>query len=491
MKAFDVMETTIAKVHQAIQAGHLTVRALVEAYLARIQAYDQAGPRLNAIILVNPRALEEADRLDALYKETGRLAGPLHGIPVLLKDNVDTKDMVTTAGSLSLEGFVPDEDAFITRRLKEAGALILAKTNLHEFAIWGETISSILGQTVNPYDLTRTPGGSSGGTGAGVAANFGLIGIGTDTINSIRSPASACSLVGIRPTVGLVSRAGIVPYSLTQDTAGPIGRTLEDCVRTLEVLAAYDPEDDATAWNVGRVPESYGPYLKKQGLQGKRIGVLQSFFGKEAINQPVNQVMEEALKVFEAGGAQLVPLEEAIDSDWMIREVSVHLDDLKTHLNGYLSKLPARAPVHSMEEVLASGKYHPGIEDNLKTALALTTDSPAYKEKLLRQEGIRTWIMKVMADHDLDALVYPHQQQLVCKIGDGQKQRNGVLASATGFPAIALPAGFAPDPLAPLGVPVGLEIMGRPFSEPVLIEIAYAFEQASVIRIPPASTPAL
>ena len=491
MKSFDVMETTIQKVHEAIQAGDLTVRALVEAYLARIQAYDQAGPKLNAIILVNPQALEEADRLDRLYQETGRFSGPLHGIPVLLKDNVDTEDMATTAGSKSLEGFVPDQDAFITKRLREAGAIILAKTNLHEFAIWGETISSMLGQSVNPYDLTRTPGGSSGGTGAAIAANFGLIGIGTDTINSIRSPASACSTAGIRPSIGLVSRTGIVPYSLTQDTSGPICRTLEDCVRTLDVLAGYDPQDPETAWSSGRIPDSYLPYLKKQGLEGKRIGVLQSFFGKEAINQPVNQVMEEALKVFEACGAQLVPVEEDLDSDWMIREVSVHLDDFKAHLNAYLARLPDRAPVHSVEEIIERGRYHPGIEDNLKTALSLDVGTPRYNEKRLRQLALKTKIMALMADQDLDALVYPHQQQLVCKIGEGQQQRNGVLCSATGFPSLALPAGFAPDPQAPLGVPVGLEVIGRPFSEPVLDEVAYACERGGGGRGAPASTPAL
>ena len=254
MSQIELMEMTIGQIHQAMLSGQLSCRELTAGYLARIEAYDQTGPALNSIIQVNPRALEEADRLDALFQQKGGLSGPLHGIPVLLKDNVNTADMPTTAGSKSLEGFLPEHDAFITKKLREAGALVIAKTNLHEFAIWGETISSILGQTVNPYDLSRTPGGSSGGTGAAVACNFGVIGIGTDTINSIRSPASACALAGIRPTVGLVSRAGIVPYSLTQDTAGPICRTVEDCVRTLEVIAGYDPEDEETAWRAGHQP---------------------------------------------------------------------------------------------------------------------------------------------------------------------------------------------------------------------------------------------
>ncbi len=491
MSKFQLMETTIAQVHAAMLAGELTCRELVQAYLARIEAYEKKGPAINAIILVNPKALEEADRLDAALKETGKLTGPLHGIPVMLKDNVDTGDMPTTAGSASLEGFVPDDDAFIAARLRGAGALILAKTNLHEFAIWGETISSILGQTVNPYDPTRTPGGSSGGTGASISCNIGIVGIGTDTINSIRSPSSACSLVGIRPTIGLVSRDGIVPYSLTQDTAGPICRTVEDCVRTLDVIAGYDKADAETAWSVGRQPDSYLPYLKADGMRGKRIGILESFFGKEDYNQDVNQVVREAMKYFEEGGATLVPITEDIDSAWLTKDVSVHLDDFKTHLNGYLSALRPDAPVHSMEEVLASGKYHPGIEENMLTAVKLDVGTPAYNQKIIRQAQVRTRVMKIMADLELDAIIYPHQQQLVCKIGDGQKQRNGVLCSITGFPSIAVPAGFAPSPEAPIGVPVGMEIIGRPFSEPTLIEIAYSFEQASHLRRPPVSAPAL
>ncbi|NLB50587.1 MAG: amidase [Clostridiaceae bacterium] len=491
MSQIELMEMTIGQIHQAMLSGQLSCRELTAGYLARIEAYDQTGPALNSIIQVNPRALEEADRLDALFQQKGGLSGPLHGIPVLLKDNVNTADMPTTAGSKSLEGFLPEHDAFITKKLREAGALVIAKTNLHEFAIWGETISSILGQTVNPYDLSRTPGGSSGGTGAAVACNFGVIGIGTDTINSIRSPASACALAGIRPTVGLVSRAGIVPYSLTQDTAGPICRTVEDCVRTLEVIAGYDPEDEETAWSVGKQPSGYLSFLDEEGLRGKRLGVLESFFGKEAIHQPVNRVMEEALKVFEKGGARLIPLQDQLDSDWMISEVSVHLDDFRSHLDGYLSKLGPEAPVHSVREIFESGKFHPGIRENLLKALSLDTDTPEYCQKRLRQLALKTRIIKLMADHDLDALVYPHQQQLVCEIGGSQKGRNGVLCSATGFPSIAVPAGYALDQQAPLGVPVGLEITGRPYSEPVLIAIAYAFERLSGVRRPPASCPVL
>lgn len=489
MGKYNIMEATVSEIHEAMLGGRLTCRQLTEAYLERIERYDKKGPSIRAIIEINPKALKEAERLDRELEETGRLTGALHGIPVLLKDNVNTYDMATTAGSASMEHYVPAADACITARLRKAGAIILGKTNLHEFAIWGETISSVLGQTLNPYDLTRTPGGSSGGTGAAIACNMGMIGIGTDTINSIRSPSSACCLVGIRPTIGLVSRTGIVPYSLTQDTAGPICRTVEDAVRTLEVIAGYDSDDEKTAWCVGRKTGTYMDHLKLNGVSQKRIGVLESFFGKEPCNEAVNQVVRNAVEILKDCGALLVPISDEIDSSWLTREASVHLDDFRTHLDQYLSSLGASAPVHSMEEILSGGNYHPGIKENMLTAMKLSVGTPHYNEKLIRQEKIRTRLLKIMADHELDAIVYPHQQQLVCKVGEEQQQRNGVLCSVTGFPSIAVPAGFAPSVKAPMGVPVGMEIIGRPFSEPTLIQIAYGFEQASRFRKPPVSAP--
>jgi Asp-tRNA(Asn)/Glu-tRNA(Gln) amidotransferase A subunit family amidase len=491
MKPFVVEEATISRVHQCMKEGTLTCRRLVEEYLARIDAYDQQGPKLNSIVYINPKALEEAEALDQKFA-AGGLSGPLHGIPVMLKDNVDTYDMPTTGGSTSLKGNIPQNDAFITRRFRAAGALILAKTNLHEFAIWGETISSILGQTLNPYDLSRTPGGSSGGTGASVAANLGMVGIGTDTINSIRSPASATSLVGIRPTIGLVSRDGIIPYSFTQDTAGPICRAVEDAVRVLDVIAGYDPADDETAWSIGRKPVSYAAFLKEDGLQDKRIGVLESFFGADAVHADTNDAVKSSIEAMKDGGAAIVSLNEKIDSDYLVNEVSVHLHDLKDHLNLYLGALKNQATIHSLEEVLASGKYHPGIEENLKKAMALSTNAPAYNKRLVERSRLQTQVMKLMADYRLDALVYPHQKQLVCKVGGSQIERNGVLGSVTGFPSICIQAGFAdPSEAAPIGVPIGMEIFGRPFSEATLIEIAYDFEQATHHRKPPLSTPQL
>ena len=486
------METTIANYHCGLVSGAIRSRDIVEFYLKRIDAYDKKGPRVNSIIFVNPKATEEADKLDTEYKKTGKLCGPLHGVPVLLKDNFSTCDMPTTAGSLSLAGFVPKADAFATARLRKAGAIILAKVNLHEFALWGETVSSLLGQTLNPYDPERTPGGSSGGTGAAIAANFGLIGLGSDTINSIRSPASSNSLVGIRPTTGLVSLAGIVPYSITQDTIGPICRTIEDAAKTLDAITGYDSADPRTAWSVAQAPMSgYTASLKSDGLEGKRVGILESLFGNEEKHSNVNSVIRDAIKVFSRNGAETVSLEETIDSAWILSNVSVHLEELKEELDTYLGEL-TDSPVSSLEEILASGKYSPAIKGILETAMTMSRGTVDYNKKLILRAELRTRIMKLMADHKLDAIVYPHQKQLVCKVGDSQQERNGVLTSVIGFPSIVVPAGFSPPSLtAPLGVPVGLEIVGRPWSEPVLIEIAYGFELASGFRKAPLITPAL
>ena len=487
--AFHLEEATVRQIHEAMKIGETSCGAITEEYLKRIEAYDGKGPSLKAVILVNPRALEEADELDRIYKEKGPM-GPLHGIPVLLKDNVETADMVTTSGSLSLKDYLPDEDAFITKRLKEAGALILAKANMHEFAIWGESVSSILGQVLNPYDLTRTAGGSSGGTGAGVAANFATVGIGTDTINSIRSPSSACACVGIRPTVGLVSRGGVSPYSLDQDTPGPICRTVEDAVLVLDAIAGYDPEDPETAWSVGHRPPTYTEYLREDGLKGKRIGVLRSLFGREAIHRDVNAAMEKSLQAMKDGGAELVEVGEDIDTDYLVSEVSVHLHTLKDDLEGYLKALGPKVQYHSLEGLIASGEIHPGIVDNMKIAAGLSKEGDEYRSRTLLRLALRTRVMKLMADLNLDALAYPHQKRLCVPLGETQGERNGVLGSATGFPAVTLPGGFSkPTASAPLGVPAGVEILGRPWSEGTLISIAYSFERRTLFRKPPYSTP--
>lgn len=487
-KSFQIEAATIAQMHAAMKAGKLTCRQLTQAYLDRIAANDKRGAKINSLIAIDPQALATADEMDRTFAKSSARRS-LHCIPVILKDNVNTANLATTGGSLSLKGYVPQNDAFITRKLKEAGAIVLAKANLHEFAVWGESVSSLGGQTLNPYDLTRTPGGSSGGTGAAIAANFGAVGIGTDTVNSIRSPASACSLVGIRPTKGLVSRSGIIPYSLTQDMAGPIARSVTDAVLTLDAIAGYDPTDSATAWSVGNRQKNYSQFLKPNSLRGARIGVLRNFFGSGTEHAQVNAVMKQAIADLRQQGATIVDIEmTGLDSTKLASEVSVHLYELKADLDRYLQNLTPKPPVQSLAEIVASKQYHPSLDKTLKQALTLSIEDPEYKQRRLKQQQLQTDILQVMADNQLDALIYPHQQRLVVPVGETQVERNGVLASVTGFPAITVPAGFStPTNSAPIGVPVGIEFFGRPWSEPTLIRLAYSYEQAVQRRRPPQS----
>lgn len=478
----ELREMTIEKYHQLIMDGKLSAKEMVAFYLERIQQLDQS---INAIISVNKEAIQMAEALDERYKLEG-FVGPLHGVPLLVKDNVETKNIPTTAGSISMSDYVPKEDAFIIDKLKAAGAIVIAKTNLHEFAIWGETISSVLGQTLNPYDFKRTPGGSSGGTGAALAADFGLLGIGTDTINSIRSPASANALVGIRPTVGLVSRRGIVPYSYTQDTAGPMARTVVDAVKMLDAMKGFDPLDDATAWSFAQSNEKLVDSLNATSLKGMKIGVLESLFGTEKRHEAINLAVREAIGVLKSCGAEILPLYTPFDTDALVKSVSLHLHDFKDHLNHYFAAIKDDLKIKDFDMLIESGLYHPGVKANLEMANQLTTASDAYRLRFMDRLKLQTQLMQLMALHQLDALVYPHQKQLVCEVGESQNERNGVLASVTGFPAFCVPAGFSmPSPSAPIGLPIGMEIMGRPFSEAILSQIAVVYERTANVRRAP------
>jgi len=485
---FPVFETTIREIRAAMDAGEVSARELVERSLARIEAFDDNGPALNAVLMVNPNALERADALDRAFARSGS-SGALHGIPVILKDNVETHDMPTTGGSRALAGWIPPSDAFLTKRLRDAGAIIIAKVNLTEFAATGITRSSLGGQTLNPYDLTRTPGGSSGGTGAAIAASYGVIGIGTDTVNSIRSPSSANNLVGIRPTRGLVSRTGIIPYSLSQDTAGPIARTVADAATMLAVIAGYDPSDPVTARSVGHVSD-YGAELTSEQMRGARLGVLRSFFGDAPHHLEVTRVVEAALSEFRRLGAETIDLDVNLDADELIRETSVSIFEFDAHLSSYLEA--KGAPARSLRAIVASGVYEPALESVYRAALERSTEEPEYTRRLLAKTTLQERVLAWMADQKLDAVIYPLQKRLVVPIGEDQLDRNGILGAITGFPAVTLPAGFsAASDDAPIGVPVGVELLGRPFSEVTLLRLAYAYEQASHKRAPPRSTPAL
>ena len=356
-ESFQIEEATVASIQQALRDKSLTCHALVQAYLDRIAAYDHKGPSLNVILALNPNALAEADRRDADYARSGPV-GPLHCIPLVLKDNYNTADLPTTGGSAALASAQPKADAFTVARLRKAGAIILGKSNMHEFALAGTTVSSLGGQTLNPYDLTRTPGGSSGGTGAAVAANLALAGTGSDTVNSIRSPASANALVGIRPTKGLLSRAGIMPVSETQDAAGPIARTVADAARLLEVMAGYDPDDPSTAWSIGNTPASYTPFLEEGSLRGVRIGLFKTMQGSRPEHQEVNAVIAAAVAAMQNEGAIVVEVDDpALSAAKLIAENDVQKYEFRALINAYLASIP-NAPAKSLADIIASGKFH-------------------------------------------------------------------------------------------------------------------------------------
>jgi amidase len=494
-RSFHLMETSIADTHKAMQAGTLTCHNLVQQYLDRIHAYDQQGPAINSMLYINPAILRQADAMDEEFQRSHKLK-PLGCIPIVLKDNFDTADMPTTAGAITLKGAQPEKDAFTVKRFREAGALILGKANLQEFASGGISVSSLGGQVKNPYDLTRTPGGSSGGTGAAVAANFAAAGTGSDTGGSIRSPSSANSLVGLRPTRGLISRDGIVPVSFTQDTIGPMTRNVADTARLLDVMVGYDANDPVTALSVGNIPTTYTAFLQN-GLKGSRLGVLTNLFGSGPEYEEVNKVMAKAIDMLKEQGAVIVSLEDAaLETTTLTAKFRLNEPEFKTALNGYLKQQGSHVPVHSLAEIIASGQYHKPTLEKFFAAAESYEDGPNsadYKDRRMRMDEIRIEVANLMAKNQLDALVYPHQKCLVLPIGATfQKDRNGVIAALAGFPAIELPAGFSsPTATAPIGVPVGIEFLGRAWAEPELLKLAFGFEQATHLRRPPASTPAL
>src|ERR1700719_4532402 len=476
-RSFHLMETSIAEIHKAMQAGTLTCHALVQQYLDRIQSYDQQGPAIDSMLYINPASLEQADAFDQEFRRTHQLK-PLGCIPIVLKDNFDTADMPTTAGAVILKDAQPEKDAFAVTRLREAGAIILGKANLQEFASGGISVSSLGGQVKNPYDLTRTPGGSSGGTGVAVAANFASAGTGSDTGGSIRSPASATSLVGLRPTRGLISRDGIVPVSFTQDTIGPMTRNVADAATVLDAMVGYDPNDPVTALSVGNVPKTYTAFLQN-GLKGARLGVLTNAFGHGPEYDEVNTVMAKAIDALKEEGAMIVSVDDTVlDIDALTANFRMNEPEFKSALNHYLNQQGSHVPVHSLAEIIASGQYY---KPTLEKFFSITQpyedgpNSPDYKDRRMKMDEIKIEVANLMAKNQLDALVYPHQKCLVLPIGATfQKDRNGVIAALAGFPAIEVPAGFsAPTTDAPIGVPVGMEILGRAWAEPELIKLAF------------------
>ena len=490
--AFEAQEATVASVLEAIAEGRSTCRDVVRAHLDRIEAYDRKGPALRALITVNDRAMDEAARLDALYAADRGRAGRLHCVPVILKDNFDTADMPTTGGNLSMKTSQPRRDAFTVVRMRSEGAIIIAKANLQEFARGGVSVSSLGGQVLNPYDLTRTPGGSSGGTGAAIAASFGVLGTGSDTGQSIRSPASATSLVGVRPTRGLVSRAGVIPNSSTQDEIGPITRTVTDAALLLDVMAGFDTADPITALGVGKAPRSYADGLRVDALKGARIGLVTNLLGREERHAEVTESMNRAADEMRRLGATVVPVSFA-DLGPLTRAVATSEWEARWVMDAYFATLGPDAPVRSFRQLVDARTASPDIQKTLEREIAIESGTAAeeYRTRTLNREKLRIAIAARMAEAGLDAILYPLQSVLVVKTGEtDQPERNGVLSNGTGFPAVTFPAGFSkPGPDAPVGVPIGAELLGLDYTEPRLLAYAYAFEQAVKVRRPPRLAP--
>ncbi|MFA7665918.1 MAG: amidase family protein [Burkholderiaceae bacterium] len=489
-QGFELLETSIADFHGALRAGRTSCRALVDGYLDRIARYDASGPTLKAILAVDPQVRAQADAFDARFRESPDSVGPLHGVPVAMKDNVATVGMPTTGGALALQGAVARADATIVARLREAGALVFTKTNLHELAMSGTTVSSLGGQTLNPYDLCRTPGGSSGGTGCALAANLALVGIGTDTGQSVRSPASALALVGLRPTRGLISRHGVMATSLTQDEVGPLARRAEDAARVLEVIAGYDENDPQTAFCPPASARRYLEQLDDRAWKGARIGVLREYFGPDAVHAEVNRVLDGTMQRMQSLGASLVEVGIA-GLDRLVTGVWSPSYEGEADFDAWLAVFCPDAPVRSLREVAADGRFDRSIESSLRRTLdSGGRNAAGYAAVFLMRDRLRRAVCDLMARHRLDAILYPHQRRLVVPVGEEQVERNGVLSNATGFPAITFPAGFStPDAHAPIGVPIGVELLGREWSEARLLSFAHAFETAFELRRAPAGMP--
>jgi amidase len=494
---FSVVEATIDDVRAALAARQISCRQLTERYLERIRAYDHSGPALNAVQTLNPHALEDADRLDRLFATTGPV-GPLHCVAVLIKDQIDTNDMPTSHGFAGFKGFVPQTDATVVTKLRNAGALIIGKATMGEFA--SGYISSASGPIRNAYDPRRNASGSSGGTGAGVAASFATIGIGEDTGGSVRGPASVHSLIGLRPTTPLVSRHGMSPARPSTDTIGPITRSVRDAALLLDVIAGYDPQDPVTAAAVGHVPATYTSALTQDRLNGLRIGVIRQ--PMHANTDPTSEDYRKVRAVVDGAIAELQSLGASIVDPVSIPSVIDRLEkvydgnvyETEAAMNAYLASHPG-VPFKSLRDILLSGLVVPSRARTLMVTVGRSVDEIGYLQLLKLQDETRQIVLALMADQKLNALMYAtfdHQPGIIADdvmtrtvvvdtVGLGHNRR---LSPILGFPAITVPAGFTSD-----GMPVGIEFMGRAFDEPLLFRLAFSYERGTHHRKPPSLRP--
>ena len=487
----ELEEITVDQLQERYSNGNLTASQVTRTYLDRIEAIDSNGPGLNSILTTNPNAQEIADELDRERRD-GNVRGPLHGVPIILKDNIDTYDMPTTAGSRFMEGSVPPEDAFIVKRLREAGAIILAKANLSEWANFHSSFSSsgwsgLGGQVKNPYDLTRNPCGSSSGSGVAASANLGTLTIGTETNGSIVCPANANGIVGFKPTIGLWSRSGIIPISYTTDSAGPMVRTVRDAAILLSVATGVDPEDGMTAESEEHIYEDYTQFLNENGLEGKRLGLYTQPLGNHF---RVDTLMNETVRKLEELGAEVIEIDQISERNIGGDSFQVLLYEFKDGLNKYFASLGDDAPFSSIEELAERTRNTPEETEKFDRNLIFMAaekgdlDSEEYQEALenmlrySREEGID----RVMNEHNLDAIISPTGSpawKTDLTLGDNFSISSSSPSARAGYPIITVPMGELD------GLPFGLSFFGRAWSEPVLLEIAYAYEQATNQRFIP------
>lgn len=484
-------ETTIAEVQQAILAGELTARQLVDAYLERIAALDSAGPRLNSVITIASDAGAEADRLDAEFAATGTLSGPLHGVPIVVKDQVETAGLRTTFGSRTAADNIPDQDATVIAKLREAGAIVLAKTTMPDFATSWFSTSSVSGLTKNPYALNHDPGGSSSGTAAAVAANLALVGIGEDTGGSIRLPASFCNLVGLRVTTGLISRHGTSPLVDPQDTAGPMTRTVADAALLLDTLVGFDSADPYTSVNaIVGPPKSYLSALGDGSLEGRRIGVLNQAFGSDDDPEcaAVNTVVRSALKKAADAGAELVDV-RIEDLDRLTGYTSVYFTRSRQDIDAFIADRPG-IEADSIAQIHQDKLYHDKLDllEGIAQGPQVATGDPEYAGRLEARAEFQRAVATLMAERGLDAIAFPDVKVAAPTHADVEAHRwtcltfptNTVIASQLLFPALSLPAGFTQE-----GLPVGLELMGLPHNEATLLALGHGVEKVTGARRAP------
>ena len=489
--SFDVLETTIADVQAAYRSGQLTCRQLVQSYLDRIENYDRQGPAINAIITINPAALKEADRLDAAFK-AGGFVGPLHGVPIIMKDQGDAVGMPTTLGSVLFKDYYPDRDAFVVDKLKKAGAIILAKATLGELG-GGDTHGSLFGSTKNPYDLARTAGGSSGGSGASVSANFCTVAVGQEGFASIRRPSTWNCVVGMRPTAGLVSRSGVFAgWPSVNGSLGPMARTVTDLTKLLDVMAGYDPDDPVTAHGVGRIGQSFTAFLDKQGLHGARFGILRESMGYDAepgsedFNK-ISEVFDKAVADLRAAGAEIVDPVEIPDLKVLLAKRAGSFTDEEESFKTYMSR-SKQAPYKSRAEAMNAPVFEKVVKRARERWMRRASEEAHY-EYLKAREQLMNNLLKVMADQRLDAIVHKAVEHQPTLIKDGvnppyvdQKGAPHINTFLVYVPSIVVPAGFTRDQL-----PAGITFLGRPYDDGKMIQYAYGYEQATRHRKPPAS----